>query len=46
MSMRIYNRDQSASLGARNNRLAKMRVFQQHEDTRIIQRNDAERAKE
>ena len=45
--MRIYNRDQSAILGARNNRLAKMRAFsQQHKDTRIIQRNDAERAKE
>ena len=44
--MRIYNRDQSAILGARNNRLAKMRAFSSSTKTRIIQRNDAERAKE
>ena len=42
--MRIYNRDQSECEEQPAGKDAC--VFQQHKDTRIIQRNDAERAKE
>ena len=44
MSMRIYNRDQSAILGARNNRLAKMRAFSSSTKTRASSKGTTQSA--
>ena len=42
--MRIYNRDQSAILGARNNRLAKMRAFSSSTKTRASSKGTTQSA--
>ena len=44
MSMRIYNRDQSAILSARNNRLAKMRAFSSSTKTRASSKGTTQSA--